>query len=104
MKRTTLILSIALAFTMLLGISCKKDTPYMTNATITGVDYRSCVCCGGLIIVFDGDSNSNFKLIGNSSDLGISDTGPFPIYVRVDWQPDVSNACNHILITRFERR
>jgi hypothetical protein len=77
------------------------------NGIITGSDARKCVCCGGLMINFDGETQpytGDFKLIDNAADLGISESDKFPIYAKVQWKPDTTNVCNHIIITKFERR
>jgi hypothetical protein len=94
-------------FILLLTTSCKKEQPYMNDAIITGSDMRMCVCCGGLMITFNGETKpytGDFKLIENSADLGITEKDTFPIYVKVDWKVDTTNICNHIIITRFKRR
>jgi hypothetical protein len=87
--------------------SCKKNNSYMSDAVITGYDARLCACCGGLMINFDGviePYKGDFKLIDNSSDLGISLNEVFPIYVKVDWTSN-RNTCggNHVTVIRFKR-
>jgi hypothetical protein len=77
------------------------------NGIITGSDLRKCACCGGLMINFDGETQpytGDFKLIENSSDLGISENDKFPIYAKVEWKSDTTKGCNNIIITKFERR
>ncbi len=79
----------------------------MSDAIITGFDARACVCCGGLMITFNGEIKpyeGDFKIIENGADLGITATDIFPINVKVDWKVDTTNICNHIIITRFSRR
>ena len=79
----------------------------MSNAIITGYDMRACVCCGGLMITFNGETRpytGEFRLIENSGDLGITDRDKFPLFVKVNWKPDTTNICNHIIITKFARR
>ena len=96
-----------LMFVLLLTTSYKKEKPYMNDAIITGDDARMCICCGGLMITFNGETRpyaGDFKLIENSADLGITEKDSFPIYVKVDWKTDTAKACNHIIITRFKRR
>ena len=79
--------------------SCKKDT-YMTDAVITGWDYRLCVCCGGLFI----ELNDGMKYqIDNVADLGINNNDTFPILVKVDWVKLLKCNGNYISITRFKR-
>jgi len=90
--------------------SCKKSetpSPFMNDGIITGPDVRACVCCGGLMINFNGDAlpySGEFRLIENGKDLGITDKDKFPIYVNVDWKTDMTNTCNHIIITRMARK
>jgi hypothetical protein len=87
--------------------SCKKQTTYMNDAIITGNDARTCTCCGGLMITFNGETrpySGDYKLIENGNDLGIKDNEYFPIYVKVDWKVDMTNVCNNIIITRFAKR
>lgn len=80
----------------------------MKDAIITGSDVRTCLCCGGLMITFDGESkpySGDFRLISNRAvDIGITQSDTFPIYVKVDWKEDTSNVCNHIFITKIARR
>ena len=79
----------------------------MKDAIITGFDARMCICCGGLMITFNGETRpyiGEFKLIENSGDIGIKEDDRFPIYVKVDWKEDTTNVCNHIFITRIVRR
>ena len=101
MKIKLLLMLVVVAVFMLVATSCKKETPYMSDATITGYDQRLCVCCGGLMVKFN---ESEFRLIANSEELGISQNENFPINVKVDWKEDSGNPCNKIIITRFARR
>ena len=107
MKKTFLFSFITLTLAAFLFVSCKKETTYMNDAIITGSDARTCICCGGLMITFNGETrayNGYFRLIENGGDIGIADKDSFPIYVKVDWKEDTTNVCNHILITRIARR
>lgn len=79
----------------------------MTEAIITGSDARMCICCGGLMITFNGETRQykgDFKLVTNGTDLGITDNDRFPIYLKVDWKTDTTTVCNRIIITRSTRR
>jgi hypothetical protein len=98
MKKTFLFTFIILTLAAFLFVSCKKETSFMNDAIITGSDARTCICCGGLMITFNGET------IENGGDIGITDKDTFPIYVKVDWKEDTTNVCNHILITRIARR
>ena len=112
MKKLSRLRAIILAFLFLVNSSCQKQimpqVSYMNNAIITGYDLRACVCCGGLMITFDGTSKpyaGDFGLISNkAADIGITQADTFPIYVKIDWKKDTTNICNHILITKIARR
>lgn len=85
------------------------ENTYMNDAIITGPDFRACICCGGLMITFNGETRpytGDFRLINtdNSVDLGITNNDTFPIYVKVDWKEDTTNVCHDITITRVARR
>ena len=79
----------------------------MNEAIITGADMRACPCCGGYMISFNGETTpyaGDFKLIENGSEFGITEKDIFPLYVKVDWKTDTTNACHNIIITRLARR
>ena len=108
MKQSLFFLTIAFVSLSFLFSSCKKDDKYMSDAIITGYDARMCVCCGGLMITFNGDTQPNhgdFKLIDNSADIGINFNESFPIYVQVDWAA-VPNKCSDdfIKVTKLKRK
>ena len=105
MKSFLLLFAIILATLVFMTSSCKKYD-YMSNAIITGCDQRMCVCCGGLMITFNGETRpyaGDFKLIEN--DLGITCHETFPIYVKVDWTSD-PNKCfgKYITVTKLKRQ
>lgn len=112
MKKSSQLIIIILTLFFFTNNSCKKETlkevPNMHDAIITGSDVRACICCGGLMITFDGEPKpytEDFRLISNSAaDIGITQSDTFPIYVKVDWKEDTTNVCNHILITKIARR
>ncbi len=107
MKQTFLSTLIVFIFIIVFNSSCKKEPPYMSNAIITGPDVRVCICCGGLMITFNGETkpySGDFKLVDNVSDLKLTDKDTFPLYVKVDWKADATNVCEHIIITRMARR
>jgi hypothetical protein len=112
MKKSCQLIVIILTLFSFTNNSCKKQTPKeapnMEDAIITGSDVRACICCGGLMITFNGDSKSysgDFRLISNRAvDIGITPSDTFPIYVKVAWKEDTSNVCHHIFITKIARR
>lgn len=61
----------------------------MNDAIITGADARACICCGGLMITFNGETSAyarDFRLIQNGGSIGITDKDKFPVYVKFDWK------------------
>jgi hypothetical protein len=108
MKMSGISLFMILTLSALANMSCKKtEATFMDDATITGPDLRTCPCCGGLMITFNGETRpytGDFKLIENGTQLGIKDNEAFPIFVKVDWKTDSTNICHHIIITRIARR
>jgi hypothetical protein len=96
------------AMIILSNYSCKKtEISFMNDAVITGFDVKTCICCGGVMITFNGVAQpytGESRLIENGKDLGITAEDKFPIYVKVDWRTDATNVCNHIIITRIARK
>jgi len=41
--------------------SCSKSKTYQAEGTLTGVDYRMCVCCGGVVIEVK-DMTGNYRV------------------------------------------
>jgi hypothetical protein len=84
-------IAVAGAFILLAGASCKKlkDDSALQEAYITGFDGRACICCGGYMINFDGETkpySGNFYLIDNDlSSFGINASSVFPLKVKVAW-------------------
>ncbi len=60
MKKSSQLILIILTLFFFANNSCKKEIPKevlnMHDAIITGSDLRACICCGGLVITFDGES------------------------------------------------
>ncbi|MBI1341955.1 MAG: hypothetical protein GC171_03365 [Terrimonas sp.] len=42
---------------LLLNFSCKKDVEYHQVGILTGPDMALCVCCGGVILKINNDTN-----------------------------------------------
>ena len=107
MEKSLQLMVVILTLLFFANTSCKKQTPYMNDAIITGFDMRACICCGGLMITFNGEKRpytGEFKLIDNEADLGQEYKEKFPVHVKVDWKDDTTNICQHIIITRIARR
>lgn len=98
----------------LLTVTCKKhdcqkpNPPSLTNAIITGVDYRKCACCGGLMITFSNDPKPNSAAFSDirqmPSNSGIDQNSEFPIYVKVKFSTSSVNCGNYVDISELERR
>jgi hypothetical protein len=85
-----------------------SGTRSMADAILTGYDARSCACCGGLMVTFNGETqpySGEFKLIKNTDAIGISSNARFPIHVELDWTTD-STKCfgNYITVTRIRKQ
>ncbi len=79
----------------------------MSEAIITGYDGTFCMCCGGLMVNFDGESRpytGDYKIVAVDSLPGISRNDSFPIRVKLDWKVVSSFGCsNFIEVTRVKR-
>lgn len=92
---------IAMLFLVFTGLSCKKSGSQKNNAVqavITGYDMRACVCCGGLMINFEGRttpvvSPDYYQVKNDPASLGISATTVFPVYVDVTWVLEAQPGC-----------
>lgn len=96
-----------------LTISCDKDQT-MSNGILVGLNYGSCVTCGGFYLNLSNDTaiNSNTYYVLNYSDnlngiinqyyMDFIKNHP-PIYVAVSWQP-VPNRTNWIRVTNIFSR
>jgi hypothetical protein len=97
--------AIAFLVSSLLIFGCRKD-PSLKSAVITGYDLRVCVCCGGLMLNFNGETEpykGDFYLVDNKpSELGITETTKFPVYIDVAYNH--LEKCNgaYITITGFK--
>jgi len=105
LTRTIVILSIP----VVLAAGCKKSSDTrMTDAVITGYDYRKCSCCGGLMINFNNDPqpyhSSFYQVRQLPANAGISEQTTFPLYVRVVWQPAEGGCGNGIDILRLDKK
>jgi hypothetical protein len=85
-------------------IACTKENDnYKSVGTITGIDYRMCVCCGGWIINIE-DVRYLIDSMPKNSSLNLAEE-TFPITVKLDWQL-VSNGCsafNRITVQRIKK-
>lgn len=92
------------------GPDCDKPntSQTLTDGIITGMDYRKCACCGGLMITFSNDPkpySAEFFNIGQMPpNTGISDSSTFPIYVKVKYSKPTSTCGNIIDISILEKR
>jgi hypothetical protein len=84
--------------------SCSEDgSEFMSNGTITGIDFRECVCCGGYFIEIN-DSTYRFYTMPSGSDVPLENP-VFPIYVKLDWaKADTVCLGDEIKVLRIEKR
>jgi hypothetical protein len=89
---------------LLLISSCKKDDNKWESAgTITGPDFRECICCGGYFIEI-GDSTYNFDVLPPTAHIDLEHAA-FPVEVNLDWRSDRNcGGMQYIVITRIEKR
>lgn len=88
--------------------SNKPSSTILTNAVITGVDYRKCACCGGLMITFTEDTVPYSATFYDIKDLpanaGITERSIFPMKVKVAYKK-LNEACgNFVSITAIQKR
>jgi hypothetical protein len=76
-------LFIILSFILLSGCQREKND-YQSEGTITGYDYRMCMCCGGWFVEI-GDSTWRFDQIPEGCTI-ILDSVTFPLPVYLDWE------------------
>ncbi|HKJ44106.1 MAG TPA: hypothetical protein VKA27_18560 [Sunxiuqinia sp.] len=88
-----------------LMIACEKsDNPYQSTGTITGPDYRECICCGGYFIAIDNDTTYNFESLPDGVKIDLN-TAEFPIAVKLDWSLDREcGNTQYITISRLEKQ
>jgi hypothetical protein len=95
---------VRIVFILFIMIACTKENDnYKSVGTITGIDYRMCVCCGGWIIYIK-DVRHLIDSMPKNSSLNLAEE-TFPITVKLDWQL-VSNGCgafNGITVQRIKK-
>lgn len=76
------LLFIGLLLSLLAG--CKKEDKFMDSGTITGLDPRDCMCCGGWFILVK-DTVRRFDQVPVGCVIDFS-TITYPVKVKLDWQ------------------
>lgn len=89
---------------LILFSACSEEvnSDFKDIGTITGEDFRRCMCCGGWFIDINSETYRFDELPGNSHiDLTMEQ---LPIKVHLDWVID-ENAClgDEIIIERIEK-
>ncbi len=70
---------------ILVGFSaCQKEESGMDSGTITGYDFRKCMCCGGWFVEI-GDSTWRFDQLPEGSTLEL-DPFDMPVAVWLSWE------------------
>lgn len=75
----------------------------MDQGTITGGDYRKCMCCGGWFIKIKND-RYRFYQLPEKSGIDLKEE-KFPLEVQLNWEKDTA-AClgDEIIILEIEKR
>lgn len=68
--------------TLLMG--CKKEDKNMDSGTITGLDPRDCMCCGGWFIEIR-DTMHRFDQVPPDCVIDFT-TVTYPLNVKLDWK------------------
>ena len=111
MKKLLIIIVITIVGTT--SITCRKHdsnkpTTNLTNAIITGVDYRKCACCGGLMITFTNDSipysSEFFDIKDLPANSGITEQSTFPMKVKVAYKKLNEPCGNFVSISILQKR
>lgn len=84
--------------------SCTKDeNNFQSAGTITGPDFRECICCGGYYIDIR-DSTYNFDQLPATSKIDLQNE-TFPISVKLDWAYNRKcGGIQYITISRIEKQ
>jgi len=87
---------------MITSSGCEKEEVWMDHGTITGPDFRKCMCCGGWFINIKKEQYRFYKL-PKGSDLDLT-TESFPIEVQLNWEKDTT-ACmgDEIIIKEIKK-
>lgn len=97
--------ALRMVFLVFIMIACsKEDNSYDSVGTITGIDARLCMCCGGWIINID-DVVYLIDSMPKDSDIDINNA-TFPITVELDWKL-IDGACssfNRISVQRIKKK
>jgi hypothetical protein len=92
-------LRIAMLFALLIG--CRKEDPCMDPGTITGLDPRDCMCCGGWFIEIQ-DTMRRFDQLPADCIIDFS-TVTYPLKVKLDWKKkDTTCLGDEIRVIRME--
>ena len=82
--------------------SCRKEETRDTG-TITGYDYRKCMCCGGWFVEI-GDSIYRFDQFPEASSIDL-DSITYPFDVWLDWNfKDPQCMGDEIVVTYLEEK
>lgn len=100
-RRTKYFLTFVL-FLTLLSPGCREEKVWMDQGTITGADYRKCMCCGGWFIEIKNEPYRFYKL-PEKSGIDLQEE-KFPLEVQLNWEKDTS-AClgDEIIILEIEK-
>lgn len=88
----------ALAILVLMASCCREDG--MDKGTITGIDPRDCMCCGGWFVVING-STYRFDQVPEDCTIDFSQV-IYPIDVRLEWTKKIPQCMgDEIVVTKL---
>lgn len=93
---------IAMVILCFMLVTCMKDNDFGQRGTITGIDLRECLCCGGWFININ-DSTYRFFELSDQNNIDLKNAS-FPVEVILTWKKN-PNSClgDEIIITRIEK-
>ena len=94
---------IILVFGISVLAACKKpDDSSFSDAVITGVDYRKCMCCSGYFITID-TLQYRFFNIPDTTEIKL-ENAVFPIPVKLKWKKMVNTCTDLIEVIQINKR
>lgn len=88
---------------MLMSSGCEKEDIWMDNGTITGPDYRKCMCCGGWFVNIKKE-HYRFYILPKGSNLDLY-TESYPIEVQLNWEIDTTGCMgDEIIIKEIKKK
>lgn len=106
MKRVLLLLVICLV-----QFSCKKETIFLNEGVITGVDVKLCPCvvtcpcaCSSLIFHFTNRGDTTRIILENPCTIQLSADVRYPVYIKLNWVNTTRCNIQAVKITDYKIR